>query len=411
MIRPRFTPLLAALLLGCCGPLLAAPKHALTLYDEPPKYPADFKHFDYVNPDAPKGGILRQADFGGFDSLNPFIGKGVSAPSLGLIYDTLAFQSQDEPFTEYGLLAEKIEKAPDNSYVRFYLRPQARFSDGTPVTAEDVVFTFETLVSKGDPMYRNYYADVDKVVAEDKLRVRFDFKHAGNRELPLILGQIAILPKHWWADRDFSKTGMEIPVGSGPYRIAKVDPGRSISYERVKDWWAKDLPVSRGLYNFDTITIDSYRDMSVALEAFKAGQYDVNLEYSAKDWATGYESPALRDGRFIKASIHNHNPVGMQGFAFNIRRPVFQDRRVRQAISLLFDFEWSNKQLFFSSYKRTNSYFENSEMAAHQLPSEAELKILEPLRGKIPDEAFDQVFQNPVNDGSGVIREQRRKAY
>lgn len=269
MIRPRFTPLLAALLLGCCGPLLAAPKHALTLYDEPPKYPADFKHFDYVNPDAPKGGILRQADFGGFDSLNPFIGKGVSAPSLGLIYDTLAFQSQDEPFTEYGLLAEKIEKAPDNSYVRFYLRPQARFSDGTPVTAEDVVFTFETLVSKGDPMYRNYYADVDKVVAEDKLRVRFDFKHAGNRELPLILGQIAILPKHWWADRDFSKTGMEIPVGSGPYRIAKVDPGRSISYERVKDWWAKDLPVSRGLYNFDTITIDSYRDMSVALEAFK----------------------------------------------------------------------------------------------------------------------------------------------
>ncbi|QEY63849.1 ABC transporter substrate-binding protein [Metapseudomonas lalkuanensis] len=400
-----------ALLLSLAGLAIAEPKHAITLYDEPAKYPADFKHFSWVNPDAPKGGVLRLSGVGGFDSLNPFIPRGNSADQLGLIYDSLTFHSPDEPFTEYGLLAEKIEKAPDNSYVRFYLNPKARFNDGQPVTAEDVVFTFNTLVEHGDPMYRHYYADVAKVEAEDKQRVRFDFKHSGNRELPLILGQIQVLPKHYWDGRDFGKTGLEPPVGSGPYRITKVDAGRSIRYERVKDWWAKDLPVTRGYYNFDAITVDYYRDMSVALEAFKAGQFDFNLEYSAKDWATGYDSPALRAGKIVKEAIPNHNPTGMQGFAFNIRRPVFQDRRVREAIALLFDFEWANKQLFFSSYKRTSSYFENSEMAAHEIPDANELKILEPLKGQVPDEVFTQVFQPPVSDGSGIIREQKRRAY
>lgn len=401
---------LGAALLMLAGAAQAEPRHAITLYDEPPKYPADFKHFDYVNPDAPKGGILRQPGTGGFDSFNPFIPKG-NAAGIGLIYDSLTYHSPDEPFTEYGLLAEKIDKAPDNSYVRFILNPKARFHDGTPVTADDVIFTFNILLEKGDPMYRHYYADVAQVVAEDKLKVRFDFKHKDNRELPLILGQIQVLPKHWWATRDFGKGGLEPPLGSGPYQIGKVSPGSSVRFERVKDWWAKDLPVSRGLYNFDTIQVDYYRDTQVALEAFKAGQFDVNLEYSAKDWNTGYDCPALRDGKFTMQAIPNHNPAGMQGYVFNLRRPMFQDRRVREAIAQLFDFEWASKQLFYGAYKRTHSYFENSEMAATGLPSEAELKLLEPLRDKLPPEVFTQEFKPPVSDGSGIIREQSRRAF
>ncbi|MBD9416054.1 ABC transporter substrate-binding protein [Pseudomonas sp. PDM16] len=402
---------LGAALLMLAGAVQAEPQHALTLYGEPPKYPAGFKHFDYVNPDAPKGGLLRQRGIGGFDSLNPYIPKGNPVDVEPLLYDSLTFHSQDEPFTEYGLLAEKIDKAADNSYVRFFLNPKARFHDGQPVTADDVIFTFHTLVEKGDPMYRHYYADVAQVVAEDKLTVRFDFKHQNNRELPLILGQIHVLPKHWWASRDFSKANLEPPLGSGPYRIGKVSPGSRIEFERVKDWWGKDLPVNRGLYNFDRIRIDYYRDTQVALEAFKAGQFDTNLEYSAKDWNTGYDSPALREGRFVMAAIPNHNPAGMQGYVFNLRRPMFQDRRVREAISQLFDFEWASKQLFYGAYKRTHSYFENSEMAARGLPDEAELKLLEPLRDKLPPEVFTQEFMPPVSDGSGIIREQSRKAF
>ena len=408
-MTPNLRTLGAALLL-LAGAAQAEPRHAITLYDEPPKYPANFQHFDYVNPDAPKGGILRQQSVGGFDSFNPFVPKG-NAVDVGLIYDSLTYHSPDEPFTEYGLLAERIDKAPDNSYVRFILNPKARFHDGTPVTAEDVIFTFNILLEKGDPMYRHYYADVAQVVAEDKLRVRFDFKHQDNRELPLILGQIQVLPKHWWATRDFSKGDLEPPLGSGPYRIGKVAPGSAVTFERVKDWWAKDLPVSRGLYNFDRIQVDFYRDSQVALEAFKAGQFDVNLEYSAKDWNTGYDSPALRAGKFVQLAIPNHNPAGMQGYVFNLRRPIFQDRRVREAIAQLFDFEWANKQLFYGAYKRTHSYFENSEMAATGLPSEAELKLLEPLRDKLPPEVFSQEFKPPVSDGSGIIREQSRRAY
>ena len=408
-MTPNLRTLGAALLL-LAGAAQAEPRHAITLYDEPPKYPANFQHFDYVNPDAPKGGTLRQQSVGGFDSFNPFIPKG-NAVGVGLIYDSLTYHSPDEPFTEYGLLAERIDKAPDNSYVRFILNPKARFHDGTPVTAEDVIFTFNILLEKGDPMYRHYYADVAQVVAEDKLRVRFDFKHRDNRELPLILGQIQVLPKHWWATRDFSKGDLEPPLGSGPYRIGKVAPGSAVTFERVKDWWAKDLPVSRGLYNFDRIQVDFYRDSQVALEAFKAGQFDVNLEYSAKDWNTGYDSPALRAGKFVQLAIPNHNPAGMQGYVFNLRRPIFQDRRVREAIAQLFDFEWANKQLFYGAYKRTHSYFENSEMAATGLPSEAELKLLEPLRDKLPPEVFSQEFKPPVSDGSGIIREQSRHAY
>jgi len=404
----RLFPLLAALF----APLtLAGPQHAITLYDEAPKYPANFTHFDFVNPDAPKGGRLKLASYGGFDSLNPFIPKGNVEGRIGLIYDSLTFQSPDEPFTEYGLLAETIDKAADNSSVTFNLNPKARWHDGQPVTAEDVQFTFEQLLKHGDPMYRHYYADVERVEILNKQSVRFVFKRNDNRELPMILGQLQILPKHWWETRDFSKTSLEIPLGSGAYRVEKLEAGRTIQYTKVKDWWAKDLPVTRGFNNFDRIDIDYYRDMSVALEAFKGGQFDFNLEYSAKDWATGYASPALNDGRMIKMEIPNHNPVGMQAYIFNLNRPIFQDKRVREAIGLLFDFEWTNKQLFFGAYKRTTSFFENSEMAAHQLPGEAELAILEPLRGKIPDEVFNQVFTLPQTGGDGIIREQKRRAF
>ena len=389
----------------------AAPRHALTLYGEKPKYPADFQHFEYVNPEAPKGGTLRQAGFGSFDSLNPFINKGVAADDIGLIYDTLTTNSLDEPFTVYGLLAEKIEKGPNNDWVRFHLRPQARFHDGEPVKAEDVVFTFETLMSQGAPQYRAYYADVEKVTAESERRVRFDFKHAGNRELPMILGQLPVLPKHWWEGKDFTSGSLEPPLGSGPYRVEKVQAGRSIRYERVADYWGKDLPVNRGFYNFDHINFDYYRDNTVALQAFKAGHFDYWFETSAKNWATAYDIDAVRDGRIVKEEIRNYNPTGMQGFIFNIRRPLLQDRRVREALGLLFDYEWTNRQLFNGAYTRTRSYFDNSELASSGLPSEDELKILEPLRGKVPDEVFDKAFELPQTQGNGVIREQQRQAY
>ncbi|WOE82341.1 extracellular solute-binding protein [Pseudomonas protegens] len=395
--------------IACCAE--AAPQHALTLYNEAPKYPASFQHFDFVNPDAPKGGTFRMAGFGSFDSLNPFISKGVPEQNIGLIYDTLMTQSLDEPFTEYGLVAGKIEKAPDNSWVRFYLRPEARFNDGQPIRAEDVVFSFQTLMSAGSPLYRGYYADVDQVIAEDPLRVLFKFKHSNNRELPLILGQLTVLPKHWWESRDFAKSNLEIPLGSGPYKVTEVKAGRSIRYERVKDYWGRDLPVNRGFYNFDVITSDYYRDNTVALEALKAGQFDYWLEMSAKNWANAYNTPAVAQGRLIKEQIANGNPTGMQGFVFNTRRPMFQDVRVRHALSLLLDFEWSNKQLFNGAYTRTRSYFENSEMAATGLPGPEELAILEPLRDKIPQQVFDQAFSPSVCDGSGMIRAQQRQAY
>lgn len=401
----------ALALLCLAGVAQAAPRHALTLYDEKPKYSGDFSHFDYVNPDAPKGGTLRQAGFGSFDSLNPFINKGVAADDIGLVYDTLTTNSLDEPFTVYGLLAEKIEKGPNNEWVRFHLRPEARFHDGKPVQAEDVVFTFETLISKGAPHYRGYYADVEKAVVEGPRRVRFDFKHAGNRELPLILGQLPVLPKHWWAEKDFTSGSMEPPLGSGPYRIERVKAGRSVRYTRVDDYWGKDLAVNRGFYNFDHVQFDYYRDNTVALQAFKAGHFDYWLETSAKNWATAYDTEAVKDGRIIKEEIANHNPQGMQGFIFNTRRQHLQDVRVREALALLFDFEWTNRQLFNGAYTRTTSYFDNSELGSSGLPTEEELSIIEPLRGQIPDEVFEKPFELPQTNADGMIREQQRRAY
>jgi microcin C transport system substrate-binding protein len=397
------------LLLAPGSPMQAAATPGMSLFGDL-KYGADFKHFDYVNPTAAKGGTMRSSAIGTFDTLNPFVIKGVPAAGLGAIFDTLAVASEDEPGSVYGLVAEKIELSPDKLSVLYTIRSEARFHDGTPMTPEDVVWTFETLRAKGQPMYRSYYGDVNKVEKEGDRGVRFFFKSAENRELPQIIGEMPVLSKAYWSGRDFEKTTLDPPLGSGPYKIESLDPGRSITYRRVVDYWAADLPVNKGRYNVDVIHYDYYRDATIALEAFKAGQYDVRLENSSKDWATGYDSPALRAGLIKKEQIPNQRPSGMQGFGYNLRRPIFQDPRVREALAYAFDFEWSNKNLFYSAYQRTRSYFDNSELAATGLPQGEELAILEKFRARIPDAVFTTEYDPPKSDGSGNIRDGLRAA-
>jgi microcin C transport system substrate-binding protein len=397
------------LLLAPGSPMQAAATPGMSLFGDL-KYGPDFKHFDYVNPTAAKGGTMRSSAIGTFDTLNPFVIKGVPAAGLGAIFDTLAVASEDEPGSVYGLVAEKIELSPDKLSVLYTIRSEARFHDGTPMTPEDVVWTFETLRAKGQPMYRSYYGDVNKVEKEGDRGVRFFFKSAENRELPQIIGEMPVLSKAYWSGRDFEKTTLDPPLGSGPYKIESLDPGRSITYRRVVDYWAADLPVNKGRYNVDVIHYDYYRDATIALEAFKAGQYDVRLENSSKDWATGYDSPALRAGLIKKEQIPNQRPSGMQGFGYNLRRPIFQDPRVREALAYAFDFEWSNKNLFYSAYQRTRSYFDNSELAATGLPQGEELAILEKFRARIPDAVFTTEYDPPKSDGSGNIRDGLRAA-
>lgn len=378
--------------------------HGLSMYGDL-KYPQGFDHFDYVNPAAPKGGALRLAAQGTFDNLNPYILKGVSAPGLGLTFDTLMDSSRDEAFSEYGLLAERVEMAQDRSYVVFDLRPQARFHDGVAVTADDVVFTFTTLMDKGHPFYKAYYADVKEVKAEGKLRVRFTFKAAGNRELPLIIGQMPVLPKHFFADKDFTATTLKPVLGSGPYKVKSVEPGRKIVYERVKDWWAKDLGIGKGRYNFDIISYDLYRDQAVLLQALLAGEYDLREENIAKAWTDDYKHPSIDRGYIVKAEIPHDIPTGMQGFVYNTRRGVFADPLVREALNYAFDFEWSNANFASGTYKRTDSYFENSELASSGLPQGRELEILTALAQQYPDavppRVFTDVYTNPKTSGDG----------
>ncbi len=397
--------------------LLAAPvlaqdstvTHGTSLVGEI-KYPADFAHFDYVNPQAPKGGTVRLATIGAFDSLHPFVLKGRSAIGLGLTFETLMTSSLDESDSFYGLIAESIEIPRDRSWVAFTLRPEARFHDGSPITTEDVIFSFEMLKTKGHPFYRGYYADVAKAEKVGPRKVRFLFSGGLNRELPAITGQLPVLSKAYFADKDFAKTTLQPILGSGPYRVETVDPGRSISYRRVADYWGRDLPVNRGRNNFERMRYDYYRDQTVALEAFKAHAYDFRAENSSKLWATGYASPARKKGLLRQEQLPDASPAGFQGFVFNLRRDKFRDRRVRQAISYAFDFEWSNRTLFYGQYKRLRSYFENSELAASGLPGAAELELLEPWRGKIPDEVFGQEYQAPKSDGSGNNRRGLRAA-
>jgi microcin C transport system substrate-binding protein len=384
--------------------------HALGIHDEI-KYGADFRHFDYVNPDAPKGGELRLARTGTFDSLNPFILKGLAAQGSTFIYNRLCTKSLDEPLTEYGELAESIECPADRSWVAFTLRPEARWHDGKPITADDVVFTFETLISDGTPFYRSFYADVTSVEATDSLRVKFTFANGDNRELPLILGQLRILPRHYWEGREFSKTTLDPPLGSGPYRIDAVDPGRSITYRRVPGNWDEALPVQVGQHNFDVIRYDYYRDETVAIEALKAGEYDFRAGSSAREWSTAYDLDAVTDGRLVKEMVPHQLIRGMSGFVFNTRRGKFADPRIRRALALAFDFEWTNANLFYGLFTRTTSYFENSELAAPgTVPDGLELAILEPYRDRLPAEVFDEIYTAPSTDTATSLRQNLRLA-
>lgn len=384
--------------------------HALTLYGAP-KYSADFTHFDYVNPDAPKGGQIRLGAIGTYDNLNPFILKGVAAAGSLLLYNRLCSKSQDEPFTEYGQLARRIEMSEDRSWVVFELRAEARWHDGLPVTAADVVFSFETLVEKGIPFYRSFYADVTHVEALDTRRVKFSFKEGTNREMPLIMGQLRVLPKHYWQERDFSATTLEPPLGSGPYKIVELEAGRSITYERVKDYWARDLSVHKGRHNFDRIRYEYYRDGTVSTEAFKAGEYDFRSLSNSKEWATGYEGFApIKEGRMVKEMVPHQLIRGMSGFCFNARRPLFADPKVRRALAYAYDFEWTNQNLYYGLFTRSNSYWGNSDLGASGLPTGQELAILETYRGRVPDEVFSEVYQPPKTDGSGNIRANLRTA-
>jgi microcin C transport system substrate-binding protein len=385
------------------------PVHGLAMHGDL-KYGPDFKHFDYVNPGAPKGGTVRMGSVGTFDSFNPFIIKGTPAGASGFVYDTLMDDAADEPFSQYGRLAETVTMPEDRSWVEYTLRKEARWHDGMPVTVEDVIFSFNTLIKDGAPFYRFYYGNVANVTQTGERSVKFTFKPGENRELPLIIGQLTILPKHYWATREFNKTTLEPPLGSGPYKIAEFEPGRFVKLVRVKDYWGKDIPVMKGYNNFDEVIFDYYRDSNVALEAFLAGRYDYKSENSSKAWATAYDTPAVQKGVLKKEEIHHNRPAGMQGFAFNTRRELFTDRKVRDALAHAFNFEWSNKALFYGQYERTRSYFQNSEMAATGLPGPKELKLLEPFRSELPPEVFTQEYIPPKGDVGGNIRGNLRAA-
>ncbi len=385
-------------------------QHAISLLGAP-KYGADFKHFDWIDPAAPKGGRVRlRAPSGTYDSLNPFAQKGLPAVWSNVVHDTLMVASLDEPATEYGLVAEWISHAPDFSSTSFGIRPEARFHDGRPITPEDVVFSL-TVLKKSSPRYQIYFKNVARAVVTGERTVTFEFDVKGNRELPMVVGSLPVLAKHYWEGkdangetRDIARGTSEIPLGSGPYRIKSADMGRSVTYERVDDWWARDLPVARGQWNFGEVRFEYFRDAVPAFEAFKAGELDFWAESSAKSWAMGYDFDALRRGLVKRDEWSNDLVTPMQGFAFNLRRPQFQDWRVRRAFNLAFDFEWASKNILFDQYTRVGSYFENSELKATGLPEGRELELLESVRDLVPTEVFTSIYTNPVNSGPDEAR-------
>ncbi len=385
--------------------------HAISMHGEP-KYKDDFLSVDYIDINSLKGGSIVRSSIGTYDSFNPFILKGTSAAGVGILFETLTTGSSDEAFTEYGLLAEKIEWPDDRSWFSYILRDEAKWHDGREVTADDVVWTFNTLMEKGHPFYKYYYGDVTEVYKENEKKVRFNFKNNTNKELVLIVGQLPVLPKHYWKDKNFEETSLEIPLGSGPYKIKSFDSGRSITYELNEDYWGfkNKIPIKVGKDNYGTIRYDYYKDRGIEREAFKSGEIDFFSENSSKEWATAYDINSVKKGLIVKELIQHENPQGMQGFAFNIRKEKFKDRRVRKALSYAFDFEWSNKNLFFDAYTRTDSFFENSELASSGLPSTGELNYLNPYFDVLPNEVFSKEYKNPTTDGSGYMRTQLQEA-
>ena len=415
LTRRDFTALSGAALAASALPRAALAEeairsHGVSLIGEP-KYPADFAHFDFVNPDAPKGGVARLATQSNFDSFNPFIVKGDSPSGIGLIFDQLMKTPFDEGSAEYGLLAEWIERPSDYSSATFKLREGARWHDGRPVTAEDVVFSFTILTTEGHPQYRFYYKNV--VAAQDMGGgvVRFEFDEANNRELPQIMGQLTILPKHWWEGRAFGESSLEPLLGSGPYRVGGFETGRYVEYERVEDYWAADLPVNRGQNNIDRVRYEIFLDAEAAFEGFKSGEFDFRDENSASKWAQAYDFPAVSKGLVKRKELATEGPKRIQTFAFNLRRKKFQDRKVREAITLAFDFERTNKAVYFEQYARPWSYFQGTPgLMAESAPEGAELAMLEALRGQVPNEVFGEAWTPPKTDGSGRNRRQLRRA-
>ena len=390
--------------------------HGLSLITPEPQLPADFPHFPYANPDAPKGGEVRLPAIGSFDTLNPIPLKGTKASGLGLLYEQLMTNSLDEPSAEYGLIAKWVSYPEDYSSVTFGLNPKARWHDGEPITPEDVVFSFDVL-KENNPFYAAYYANVTSAEQTGEREVTFRFDTTGNRELPLIVGQMLVFPKHYWdgsENPDPASTTLEPPLGSGPYRIVEAEGGRRISYERVEDYWAKDLPTRKGQYNFDRVEYEYFRDTTVAFEAFKAGKLDFYVESSAKNWAQGYDFPAKNRGDVIKRTVELDTPQPMQAFVFNTRRDRFADPRVRRAFNYAFDFEWANKNLFFGQYARTDSFFKNTQMEAQGVPEGREREILERLRAEypehVPEEVLSEDYTNPEGGGRRAMRGNLREA-
>jgi microcin C transport system substrate-binding protein len=372
--------------------------------------PADFPYFPYVNPEAPKGGTVSRELFGTFDSLNDFILRGDPAAGMDMTFDSLMKSSLDEHDALYGLVARAVCISPDKLTYRFLLRKEARFHDGSPLTAKDVVFSLETLKAKGHPRIRQYLRDLVSAVAEADDTVVVTLEKGRSRDLPLLVAGYPIFSVAYYAKHPFEETTLDPPLGSGPYKVGRLEQGHFISFERVADYWAKDLPVNRGQSNFDLIRFDYYSDRSVAFEAFKAGAFTVHEEFTSANWAKGYDFPAMRDGRVIRETIPDENISGIQGWFFNIRRPAFKDPRIREAIGTAFDFKWTNANLMYGSYQRTVSYFENSDMEAKGLPDAEELALLEPFRDKVPVEVFGEPYVPPESADPGQPRDLLRKA-